>query len=123
LRARDAETGGAAVGAHRSDLLVSHGDHGMAADLCSTGEQKALLLRIVLAHARLMSLERGTTPLLLLDEVVAHLDDQRRSGLFDEILAMGLQVWLTGTDAQAFAPLGDAAQRYRLQNGLVRSDG
>ncbi len=122
-RARDAETGGAAVGAHRSDLLVSHGDHGMAADLCSTGEQKALLLRIVLAHARLMSLERGTTPLLLLDEVVAHLDDQRRSGLFDEILAMGLQVWLTGTDAQAFAPLGDAAQRYRLQNGLVRSDG
>ena len=70
-----------------------------------------------------MSLERGTTPLLLLDEVVAHLDDQRRSGLFDEILAMGLQVWLTGTDAQAFAPLGDAAQRYRLQNGLVRSDG
>ena len=122
-RLRDAETGGAAAGAHRSDLLVSHGDHGMAANLCSTGEQKALLLRVVLAHARLTALERGTTPLLLLDEVAAHLDARRRAGLFEEILAMGLQAWLTGTDAQAFAPLGGAAQRYRLQDGLVLSDG
>lgn len=122
-RLRDAEAGGAAAGAHRSDLLVSHGDHGMAASLCSTGEQKALLLRIVLAHGRLTALERGATPLLLLDEVAAHLDARRRAGLYEEILAMGLQAWLTGTDAQAFAPLGEAAQCYRLQDGLVLSDG
>lgn len=122
VRSRDAEVGGAAVGAHRSDLLVRHGGHGRAASLCSTGEQKALLLRIVLAHARLTALERGSTPLLLLDEVAAHLDAPRRAGLYEEILAMGVQAWFTGTEAQAFAPLGKCARRYRLQDGLVLSE-
>src|SRR5690606_14833325 len=122
-RPRDAEAGGAAAGAHRSDLLVSHGDHGMAAGLCSTGEQKALLLRIVLAHGRVTAVEGGATPVLLRDEVVAHRHARRRAGLHEQILAMELQAWLTGTDAQAFAPLGEAAQHYRLQDGLVLNDG
>lgn len=121
-REHDAVAGGAALGAHRSDLLVRHGGHGMEAGLCSTGEQKALLLRIVLAHARLTALERGTTPLLLLDEVAAHLDAPRRAGLYEEILAMGLQAWLTGTDAHAFAALGKAAQHYRLQDGVILNE-
>lgn len=117
-RGRDSETGGAVVGAHRCDLLVHHGLHGRPAGLCSTGEQKALLLAIVLAHARLTGLERGGMPLLLLDEVAAHLDARRRDALYEEILAMGLQAWLTGTDAAPFAALNGAAQRFRVQDGM-----
>jgi DNA replication and repair protein RecF len=113
-RGGDAETGGAAVGPHRSDLVVRHLGRDQAAELCSTGEQKALLISIVLAHARLIGLHRGAAPLLLLDEVAAHLDAARRRALFDEILALGVQAWMTGTDAEIFAPLGEAAQSYRV---------
>lgn len=119
-RGADAETGGAAVGPHRSDLAVRHLDRDQAAELCSTGEQKALLISIVLAHARLIGLHRGAAPLLLLDEVAAHLDAARRRALYDEILALGVQAWMTGTDADIFAPLGDAAQGYRVQDSSLR---
>lgn len=82
-RTQDAVTGGAATGIHKSDMIVQYRDKAMPADQCSTGEQKALLIGIVLAHARLIAAERGTPPLLLLDEVVAHLDENRRAGLYE----------------------------------------
>src|SRR3546814_4003734 len=98
-RRQDAESGGAAIGPHRSDLAVHHAAKDMPAALCSTGEQKALLVSIVLAHARLLGLARGAMPVLLLDEVAAHLDPARRAALAERILALGAQGWLTGTDA------------------------
>jgi len=119
-RGADAETGGASIGPHRSDLSVRHLGRNQAAERCSTGEQKALLISIVLAHARLIGLHRGAAPLLLLDEVAAHLDAVRRRALYDEILALGVQAWMTGTDAETFAPLGDAAQNYSVQGSVLR---
>lgn len=118
-RRTDAETGGAAVGPHKSDLSVRHHAKDMPAGLCSTGEQKALLIAIVLANARLLAAERGAAPLLLLDEVAAHLDAERREALFGEILALGSQAWMTGTDAGVFAPLGDDACRFRVEDARV----
>ena len=121
-RAGDAEAGGAAVGPHRSDLAVRHVEKDMPAALCSTGEQKALLIAIVLADLRLQAAERGTVPLLLLDEVAAHLDEEIRAALFQTILELGAQAWLTGTDAGLFAPLGDRVQRYAVEDAaLVRT--
>ena len=93
---------------------------GRPASQGSTGEKKALLLSLVLAHARLVALDRGAAPVLLLDEVVAHLDPARRTALFAEILDLGAQAWLTGTDAGLFAELGDAAQHCRVEAGRVR---
>jgi DNA replication and repair protein RecF len=119
-RARDAEAGGAAVGPHRSDLAVSLLESGLPAAQCSTGEQKALLLSIVLAHGRLLTQARGTAPILLLDEVAAHLDAGRRAALFEELLALGAQTWLTGTDVEFFAELGDAAQFFDVREAKVR---
>ena len=110
MRVQDSLSGGAGIGPHRSDLVVQHLETGLAAELCSTGEQKALLISIVLAHARLLTLERGCAPLLLLDEVAAHLDEQRRGALFEELLALGAQAWLTGTDAGTFGELAGRAQ-------------
>ena len=118
-RRRDAESGGAGIGPHRSDLVVRHMDRDVPAADCSTGEQKALLIAIVLAHARLIALHRGAAPLLLLDEVAAHLDDVRREALYDEILALGAQAWLTGTDAAVFAALGDAAQFFSVRAAAI----
>jgi len=118
-RRHDSEAGGAAVGPHKSDLAVRHQDKGMPAGLCSTGEQKALLIAIVLANARLLAAERGAAPLLLLDEVAAHLDEERRRALFGELLALGAQAWLTGTDAAVFAPLGEDARRFRVEDARV----
>ncbi|WP_322097118.1 DNA replication/repair protein RecF [Pelagibius sp. Alg239-R121] len=118
-RQRDAETGGASVGPHRSDLVVHHVDKDMPAALCSTGEQKALLISMVLAHARLVALDRGAPPLLLLDEVAAHLDEVRRAALYDEILALGAQAWLTGTEASVFVGLAGRAQFFNVQDGMV----
>ncbi|HYG91707.1 MAG TPA: DNA replication/repair protein RecF [Azospirillum sp.] len=118
-RRADAETGGAAVGPHKSDLSVRHHAKDMPAGLCSTGEQKALLIAIVLANARLLAAERGAAPLLLLDEVAAHLDADRREALFGEILALGSQAWMTGTDASVFEPLGDDACRFRVEDAHV----
>ncbi len=119
-RRQDAEAGGAAVGPHRSDLAAQHAAKGVAAGLCSTGEQKALLIAILLAHARLQSLARGAAPLLLLDEVAAHLDAERRAALYREILDMRAQAWLTGTDAADFSSLAGAAQFFTIQDGAIR---
>jgi len=122
-RAADAETGGAAAGPHRADLLVRHAARGMPAAACSTGEQKALLVSMVLAHGRLLDLHRGAPPILLLDEVAAHLDEARRRALYGELAALGTQAWLTGTDAGVFAPLGARAQFFLVADATVRPAG
>ncbi|HEY9550535.1 MAG TPA: DNA replication and repair protein RecF, partial [Kiloniellaceae bacterium] len=106
----------------RSDLLARHRAKGVAADLCSTGEQKALLIAILLAHARLLMLERGAPPLLLLDEIAAHLDAARRRALYEEILGIGAQAWLTGTDAADFEGLEGHAQFFAVHDGTVQAD-
>jgi len=118
-RARDALEGGAAVGPHRSDLRVRFGARGVPAGECSTGEQKALLLSIVLGLAREIARERDRPPLVLLDEVAAHLDGARRAALYDEIAALGVQTWLTGTDDEFFAGLRSRAQFFRVLDATV----
>ncbi|MFA5952421.1 MAG: DNA replication/repair protein RecF [Hyphomicrobium sp.] len=117
-RDRDRGAGRALDGPHRTDLIVTHGPKSMAAKLCSTGEQKALLLGLVLAHAELVRERRdGMAPMLLLDEVTAHLDEHRRAALFAELLRLGSQAWMTGTDHQAFSALLGRAQFWRVDNG------
>ncbi len=119
-RERDRAAGRALEGPHRSDLIVGHGPKEMPAKVCSTGEQKALLIGLVLAHADLVRQRRnGAAPILLLDEIAAHLDPQRRAALFDEIVALGAQVWMSGTDLEAFAALGQRAQNHRVEDGRV----
>lgn len=118
-RGEDAQSGMCAVGPHRSDLLVTHRQKQCPADLCSTGEQKALLIAIILAYVRTLARARQFLPLLLLDDIAAHLDETRRAALFDEISALGVQAWLTGTDAAQFAPLGSAAQHFAVEQGAV----
>lgn len=118
-RASDRAAGRATVGPHRSDLVVTHADKDMPAALASTGEQKALLVAILLAHAALVAERSGRTPLLLLDEAVAHLDPDRRRALFDRLAMLGGQAWLSGTDAALFEGL-DAA-RFDIRNGSVES--
>lgn len=113
-RARDAAAGRTLLGPQSSDLLVRHGPKDMPAELCSTGEQKALLLRLVLAHARLVERLSGIAPLLLLDEVAAHLDPGRRSALYAELRAFGSQVWMTGADSGLFAELAGEADLVRI---------
>jgi len=116
-RALDAEAGGASIGPHRSDLVVRHAGSGRPARACSTGEQKTLLIAIVLAAARLQQAERGAAPLLLLDEVAAHLDARHRGALFAEVAALGGQAWYAGTDRSVFAPLEGHAQFISLGQG------
>ena len=110
---------GTSVGPQRSDLAVTHILKNAPAGQCSTGEQKALLISIVLANARLQSLERGAVPILLLDEIAAHLDEERRAALFAEIQALGAQAWMTGTDPALFAPLSGAAQHFTVADAEV----
>ncbi|WP_244540484.1 DNA replication/repair protein RecF [Hyphomicrobium sp. CS1BSMeth3] len=115
VRERDRAAGRALDGPHRSDLVVGHGPKDAPARQCSTGEQKALLVGLILAHAELMAeRRRGAAPILLLDEIAAHLDAARRAALFDEIIAIGTQAWMTGTDLEAFSALGERAQRLTL---------
>ena len=118
-RARDADAGRALHGPHRSDLVVHNHDKDMAASLCSTGEQKALLITIVLAHAHLLGLARGATPILLMDEVAAHLDEDRRAAMAERIFSLGAQAWLTGTDRHLFEAFGTDAQIFEVNAGLV----
>jgi DNA replication and repair protein RecF len=114
-RIRDAESGRTTFGPHRSDLSVRHVQKRTDAVECSTGEQKALLIAIVLAHAWESShLKQGRAPILLLDEVAAHLDSKRRAALFEEILALGAQAWMTGTDMEMFAPLKTKADLFAV---------
>ena len=119
-RRADAEAGRALAGPHRSDLVVHHRAKAMPAALCSTGEQKALLVALVLAAARLLKLQRGAAPILLLDEIAAHLDAERRAALFDEIEALGAQAWMTGTDAALFSALSGRAAFFTVSGGAIR---
>jgi DNA replication and repair protein RecF len=118
-RAHDAQAGGAIAGPHRADLAVRFVAKDRPAQECSTGEQKALLLSIILGVARELCGERGEPPVLLLDEVVAHLDGARRATLFDELAALGVQAWLTGTDDELFGGLRGRAQFFRVLDATL----
>ena len=122
-RARDAAAGRTLDGPHLTDLNVVYAPKNMPAKDASTGEQKALLIGLVLAHATLVAETTGIIPLLLLDEVVAHLDPGRRSALFHELAKLGAQVWLTGADPAAFAELGGTGEIFDVENGRVARRG
>lgn len=109
-RRRDAGAGRTLIGPHRADMLVHNRTNGQAADRSSTGEQKALLLSLILAHAALVAEQRTAPPILLLDEVAAHLDPSRRAALFERLAATGAQVWMTGTEAALFDGIGPTAE-------------
>lgn len=118
-RYRDAAAGRTLDGPHRSDLLIRHRAKNMEAARCSTGEQKALLVGLVLAHARLVGNMTGHAPILLLDEIAAHLDEGRRAALFDLVDDLGGQAFMTGTDQSMFSALGDRARYLTVANGTV----
>jgi DNA replication and repair protein RecF len=118
-RRGDGERGTTGVGPHRSDLVVHHGGTGRAATESSTGEQKALLIAIVLAYARLRAEIAGAPPILLLDEIAAHLDAERRVALFAAIAGLGAQSWLTGTDSTLFSALAGRAQFFAVADATV----
>jgi DNA replication and repair protein RecF len=119
-RGTDAEAGRTSVGPHATDFVVRHREKGREAQVCSTGEQKALLIRLILAGAALPAPGVAETPILLLDEIGAHLDEGRRRALFDEIDALGVQAWMTGTDASYFSALDGRAQIRRVADGAIR---
>ena len=102
-----------------SDLIVTHGPKNTPAPLCSSGEQKALLIGLILAKAELIKELEGASPLVLLDEVAAHLDQGRREALFGEILRLGAQAWMTGTDRDLFAPMAQDAQIFAVNQGKI----
>ncbi|MEE4237009.1 MAG: DNA replication/repair protein RecF [Anderseniella sp.] len=119
-RGLDRAAGRTLRGPHRSDLLVVHGPRAMEARLCSTGEQKALLLGLVLAQARAVrDTFDGAAPLLLLDEVAAHLDAVRRAALMDELLELGSQTWMTGTDRHLFEAASSGIEIFEVADGQV----
>jgi DNA replication and repair protein RecF len=118
-RARDAAAGRTLDGPHLSDLVVMHAGKNIPAADASTGEQKALLIRLVLAHAGLVKQMTGFAPLLLLDEVVAHLDPLRRAALYDALSLLGAQVWMTGADPAAFGDIVGRAQVFLVRSGVV----
>ncbi|WP_127901247.1 DNA replication/repair protein RecF [Solirhodobacter olei] len=115
-RRRDMAAGRTLTGPHRADLCGVYAAKGAPADQCSTGEQKALLISLILANARALAGDFGAPPILLLDEVAAHLDAARRAALYDEICALGAQAFMTGTGVELFESLGNRAQ------GFVVSD-
>jgi len=119
MRGEDALSGTCGVGPHRSDLLVVHRTHHCPASLCSTGEQKALLVAMMLAYVRTLGIARQMKPLFLLDDITAHLDSVRRAALFEEIQVLGVQAWLTGTDAVFFESFFTKAQHFHVEDGAV----
>ncbi len=118
-RATDARSGRTSEGPHRSDMLAAHMAKGLAANLCSTGEQKALLVGLLLANAAMLKAREDRAPILLLDEIAAHLDEAHRRALFDSLLELACQTWLTGTDMALFEPLGGATVRLSVQDGQI----
>ncbi|PLX35300.1 MAG: DNA replication/repair protein RecF [Hyphomicrobiales bacterium] len=123
-RRRDAAAGRTLDGPHRSDLIVRHGPKDRDAKLCSTGEQKALLIALILGQTRMITqLAGGLKPVLLLDEIAAHLDERRRHGLFEILLGMGVQTFMTGTDRTLFAGLEGRADFLTVAEGTVRPSG
>ena len=121
-RARDAAAGTAALGAHRTDMALADAASGTAAALASTGEQKALLIGLILAHAAVIAEARGAAPLLLLDEPAVHLDPARRAALFAALAALPAQTLITGTDAETFLPLAGVAEGLRTGDGALHPD-
>jgi DNA replication and repair protein RecF len=119
-RARDAAAGRTLDGPHLSDLTVVHASKSIAAAEASTGEQKALLIGLVLAHAGLLADMSGFAPVLLLDEVIAHLDPMRRAALYGELDALGAQAWITGADAAAFADIAARSEVFEVLPGRVK---
>lgn len=120
-RERDRAAGRTLEGPHRSDLIVHHGPKSVPAKICSTGEQKALLISLVLAHAELAAVQRGgSAPILLLDEIAAHLDAERRAALFQHLMRIGTQSWMTGTDRAAFSELESNATFLQVSDGQIR---
>ncbi|NNK79730.1 MAG: DNA replication and repair protein RecF, partial [Litoreibacter sp.] len=114
-RGQDLRAGRSLVGPHRADLKVIYAAKKTDAKQCSTGEQKALLLSLILANARALAEDFGAAPIMLLDEVAAHLDADRRAALYDEICALGAQAWMTGTEAELFNELGARVQRFQIR--------
>lgn len=121
-RRRDIAAGRTLVGPHRADLLARYTAKDVPADQCSTGEQKALLISLILSNARALAEDLGRAPILLLDEVAAHLDESRRAALYDELCALGAQALMTGTEVELFSALGDRGQTIRIsdERGLSR---
>jgi DNA replication and repair protein RecF len=120
-RARDAAAHKTLAGPHRSNLRVRHTAKDMPAELCSTGEQKALLLNIVLSHVHLIAVEFGAPPIVLLDAIAAHLDDARRAVLFAGLKEAGAQVFMTGADLSPFGAMRDRAQVFEMAGGQLRA--
>jgi DNA replication and repair protein RecF len=118
-RARDAAAGRTLDGPHLTDLAVAYADKGIAAAAASTGEQKALLIGLVLAHAGLLADMSGMAPVLLLDEVIAHLDPGRRAALYGELEKLGAQAWMTGADPAAFGEIASRAQFFLVSPGRI----
>ena len=118
-RRLDSAAGRTLSGPHRSDFSVQHGPKDMAAALCSTGEQKALLIGLILAQARAVKAEGNCAPVLLLDEIAAHLDRDRRTALFGALGALGCQAWMTGTDAETFGGLGGSGAVFHVEAGTI----
>jgi len=120
-RARDAAAGRTLDGPHLTDLTVVYGPKNIPASDASTGEQKAVLIRLVLAHCGLLEEMTGFAPILLLDEVAAHLDPARRAALFEALARLGAQVWMTGADPLAFAEISGRAQIFEVNPGTVQA--
>ena len=120
-RARDAAAGRTLAGPHRTDLVVTHLGKSQPAALCSTGEQKALLIGLVLAHAELVADRSGRRPILLLDEIAAHLDPARRAALFARLGECGGQVWMSGTERDLFAGIGGEATWIEIADGRLKT--
>lgn len=118
-RTKDALVGGAASGPHKSDLSVIYVAKNVGAAHCSTGEQKALLIGLILSHGRMMAAERGAPPILLLDEIAAHLDEDRRYALFERLQNLGGQVWMTGTDPVLFDSITQKAQFFDVESAQI----
>lgn len=118
-RSEDARSGTTRLGPHRTGLVVTHLGNQCTAELCSTGEQKALIISLVLTQTQLLTSLQNETPLLLLDDVMAHLDEKRRAALAQKILDLGVQAWLSGTDKGFFAGFGDKAAFYNVAQGHI----